>query len=143
MNDVIDLLAGECPALGLADAEHAPVRARGVNATIVYRPTPGERRPLEVLLAIVTARHWHTGLNRAGAFGAYCPRALMLGKEPADISWAAVEADLYRIGLIAAGRLLVAPEPFGQRAYSPAGDRFVDSIHRQVRQTCEREGVQA
>lgn len=43
MTDVIDLLAGECPELALAGAEHAPVRVRNVDATIVYRPNRDEQ----------------------------------------------------------------------------------------------------
>lgn len=43
MNDILNLLAGECPELGLAGAEHAPVRARSTEATIVYRPNREEQ----------------------------------------------------------------------------------------------------
>lgn len=141
MRDVLDLLTGECPALGLAGAEHAPVRARGVDATVVYRPTPGERRPLDVLAAVVTNDDWDRGLSRAGRFGAYCPRILSLTAEPADVPWVAVEATFYGIGLVVAGRLLVAPEPFRERTYSAAGDRFAEDIHHQI--TNHKEGVPA
>jgi hypothetical protein len=44
MNAIFDLLAGECPELALAGAEHAPVRARGIDATIVYRPNRDEQQ---------------------------------------------------------------------------------------------------
>lgn len=141
MDDVINLLAGECPALGLAGAEHAPVRACNVDATIVYRPTPGGHRSLEVLLAIVTDDDWRRGLNRAGKFGAYCARVLVLPERPADLAWAAIEAGYWGIGLVLAGRLLVAPEPFGERTYSAAGDRFTEDIHHQI--TNHKEEVPA
>jgi hypothetical protein len=128
VDDVVNLVAGECPNLGLAGAEHSPARVLGVDATIVYRTTPRGRRPIEVLLAIVTHHDLHVGLRLAGRFGAYCPRLLVIEEAPTDAPWAAVEADYWGIGLLTPSGLLVAPEPFTDPVYTPAGDRFTATI---------------
>ncbi len=198
LDDCVSLLAVECPALGLSDTETAEVRARGVDATIVYRPdreecqrrqdvgleavtrldqldllmqlptglpvpsgslSPSARRavrrlpagcveqttdgvvrrivrPLDVRLTVVTGRQWKPGLVRASRFAPYCNRVLVVTGEPRNLEQAAIEADFWGIGLIAAAtrapRLVVAPERYEEYRHTPAGWAFAEDIYRQI-----------
>ncbi|MCO5973146.1 hypothetical protein [Actinoallomurus soli] len=87
------------------------------------------RRPLRPELAIVRAASWRAGLDRAGRFGAYCARLVVLPGPPADLGEARAEADYWGVGLVAGTEVIVPPEPFGSRAHTPAGWVFAEELH--------------
>ncbi|MEV0405791.1 hypothetical protein [Actinoallomurus sp. NPDC050550] len=87
------------------------------------------RRPLRAELAIVQAVSWRSGLDRAGRFGAYCARMVVLPGLPADLDEARAEADYWGVGLVAGARVVVPPEPFRDRAHAPAGWAFTEELH--------------
>ncbi|MEV5750626.1 hypothetical protein AB0L00_22630 [Actinoallomurus sp. NPDC052308] len=87
------------------------------------------RRPLRPELAIVRAASWRAGLDRAGRFGAYCARLVVLPGVPADLGQARAEADYWGVGLALGTEVVVPPERFGSRAHTPAGWAFAEELH--------------
>lgn len=87
------------------------------------------RRPLRPALAIVRTASWRAGLDRAGRFGAYCARTVVLPGVPADLDEARAEADYWGVGLVAGTEVILPPEPFRSRAHTPAGWAFAEELH--------------
>lgn len=87
------------------------------------------RRPLRPELAIVRTASWRAGLDRAGRFGAYCARTVVLPGVPADLEEARAEADYWGVGLVAGTEVMVQPEPFRSRAHTPAGWAFAEELY--------------
>ncbi|GAA4623744.1 hypothetical protein GCM10023196_021150 [Actinoallomurus vinaceus] len=87
------------------------------------------RRPVRAELAIVRAMSWRSGLDRAGRFGAYCARLVSLPSLPANLDEARAEADYWGVGLAAGTQVVVPPEPFRDRAHTPAGWVFAEELH--------------
>jgi hypothetical protein len=95
------------------------------------------RRPLRAELAIVQAVSWRSGLDRAGRFGAYCARMVVLPGLPAILDEARAEADYWCVGLMAGAQVVVPPEPFRDRAHAPAGWAFAEELHLRMLTTPE------
>lgn len=93
-------------------------------------------KPLDVRLAIVTARQWKPGLVRAGRFAPFCTRVLAFAGKPGGLTERAFEADYWGIGIVINTakdpELVVTPEPFVARRHTPAGWAFAEDIYRQV-----------
>jgi hypothetical protein len=128
------LTAAECSALRAAP--QAAVSFDGSN--VIRRMVP----PLEVTLALVPAGSWRSGLERAGRFAPFCPRAMVLRRPPRDLDDLHMEADFYGIGVIVAssdGRpeVLVEPSRFHRNRLTVAGWRFLEEVHRQVSSSAE------
>ncbi|MGI5423027.1 hypothetical protein [Actinomadura luteofluorescens] len=91
--------------------------------------------PLRVELAIVRGHQWKPGLVRASRFASYCRRALVLaGKpKPAALQQAAIEADVYGIGLIVNAahdpQVVVRPGNFEKYRHTPAGWKFLEEVY--------------
>ncbi|MEV4569516.1 hypothetical protein AB0K12_37625 [Nonomuraea sp. NPDC049419] len=92
--------------------------------------------PIEARLAVVPARSWRAGLERAGRFAPFCSRAMLLPKPPRDLDVVRMEADFYGIGVIvdAEGEscVLVPPAPFERRRRTAAGWLFLEQAYRQI-----------
>lgn len=90
-------------------------------------------QPLRVELAIVTSRTLKAGLKRAGMFGPYCRRALVLDGTPKHLELAASEADFWGIGLVINARthphMVVPPAEFEQYRHTPAGWSFLEWVY--------------
>ena len=108
--DVLRVLLGlplgePVPRAALTVAERSALRAvsQGVgsfdDSCVIRHVVP----PLEVALALVPARSWRSGLERAGRFAPFCPRAMVLGVPPRDLDDLYMETGFYGIGVIAAG----------------------------------------
>ncbi len=93
-------------------------------------------RPLTAEVAVVAGRNWRAGLVRAGTYGPYCARVLVLSGVPADLADAQVQAGYYGVGLIVGTattpRVAVAGEPFVPQAHSPAGWFFTEELYHQA-----------
>lgn len=79
--------------------------------------------PVNVELAVISARGWRRGLEQAGRFAPFCARAIVLDRAPRDLLAACVEADFYGVGLFLMNEdsgveMLVAPEPYRAMRFS-------------------------
>lgn len=96
--------------------------------------------PLAVGMAMVPARTWRRGLERAGRFAPFCSRAMVLRKPPRDLEVLRMEADFYGIGVVIAAdgaeppELVVPPAPFRRNRFTAAGWLFLEETYRQVGQ---------
>ncbi len=75
------------------------------------------RPPVNVALAVISARGWRRGLEQAGRFAPFCARTIILERAPRDLLAACVEADFYGVGLFLMNEdsgvdMLVSPEPY-------------------------------
>ena len=98
--------------------------------------------PLEVALALVPAGSWRSGLERAGRFAPFCPRAMVLRLPPRDLDDLHMEAGFYGIGVIVASsaagsEVLVEPARFHRNGVTVAGWRFLEEVYRQVSSSAE------
>lgn len=93
------------------------------------------RPPLTVTFALVSARHWRTGLVAAGEYAPYCRRAMLLPAEPVE-PHAVLEASVYDIGVGLVNRHgvreLLAPGPYERHRHSPAQWAFVEQVYAQL-----------
>lgn len=84
-----------------------------VSGSVIRRSRP----PLTPSLAIITGcRSFRHGLERAGRFAPFCPKAILLDRRPKDVTTFCMEADFYGVGLIVVSgasnvEVLVPPEP--------------------------------
>jgi hypothetical protein len=132
------------PCAALERAERSALRAapKGVvsfDASCVIRHVVP---PLEVALALVPAGSWRSGLERAGRFAPFCPRAMVLWAPPRDLDDLHMEAGFYGIGVILAGsdagpEVLIEPARFHRNRITVAGWRFVEELYRQVSSSAE------
>ncbi|WP_322769793.1 hypothetical protein [Frankia sp. Cr1] len=93
------------------------------------------RPPVNVELAVISARGWRLGLERAGRFTPFCARAIVLDRAPRDLSAACVEADFYGVGLFLMNgssgvEMLVAPEPYRPVRVSARRWWFAEEAYR-------------
>jgi hypothetical protein len=98
--------------------------------------------PLEVALALVPVGSWRSGLERAGRFAPFCPRAMVLRLPPRDLDDLHMEAGFYGIGVIVASsdarpEVLVEPARFHRHRLTVAGWRFLEEVYRQVSSLAE------
>jgi hypothetical protein len=142
--DVLRLLLGlplgeSVPRAALTVAERSALRAvpQGVisfdDSCVIRHVVP----PLEVALALVPARSWRSGVERAGRFAPFCPRAMVLRVPPRDLDDLYMETGFYGIGVIVAGsdagpEVLVEPARFHRNRFTVAGWRFLEEVYRQV-----------
>jgi hypothetical protein len=93
------------------------------------------RPPLTVTFALVSVRHWRTGLAAAGEYAPYCRRAMLLPAAPAEEE-ALFEASLYDIGVGLAGRTgvheLMAPGPYKRLLVNAAQWTFTEQVYAQL-----------
>lgn len=141
LNFLLGLPTGKPVALeALTPAERSMLRTvpQGtilVNAGMVIRQAVP---PLGVEMAMVPARSWRKGLERAGRFAPFCSRAMVLRTPPRDLDALRLEAGFYGIGVIVAAGgaepdVLVAPARFRRNRFTAAGWRFLEEVYRQVR----------
>jgi hypothetical protein len=128
------LTAGECSAL-----RAAPQGVVSFDGSYVIRHLVP---PLEVALALVPAASWRSGLERAGRFAPFCPRAMVLRLPPRDLDELYMEAGFYGIGVIVASsdggpEVLVEPARSHRNRLTVAGWRFLEEVHRQVSSSAE------
>ncbi|MDP4510004.1 hypothetical protein [Nonomuraea turcica] len=92
--------------------------------------------PIEARLAVVATRSWRVGLERAGRFAPFCPRAMLLPAPPRDLHMLRMEADFYGIGVIVdadgESHVVVPPAPFERRRFSAAGWLFLEQAYQQI-----------
>ena len=92
--------------------------------------------PLRVELAIVRGHQWKPGLVRASRFAPYCRRVLVLAGKPkyAILQQAAIEADVYGIGLIVnksrTPEVVVRPGNYEKYRHTPAGWKFLEEVYQ-------------
>ena len=104
----------------LGQGEYAKVRALPVGtverdgAMVIRRAV----RPVRVDLAVVTARSWRRGLERAGRFAPFCRRTLLWDRRPPGTEKLS-EASFYGVGVLhrTGGDVTTLLEP---REYRPA-----------------------
>jgi hypothetical protein len=152
--DVLRLLLGlplgePVPYAALTGAERSALRAVPQAAVsfgdscVIRQVVP----PLEVTLALVPAGSWRRGLERAGRFAPFCPRAMVLRVPPRDLDDLYMETGFYGVGVIVAGNdaapeILVEPARFHRKRFTVAGWRFLEEVYRQVSSSAElRAGV--
>jgi|GEM_PF-1172375 hypothetical protein len=147
--DILRILLGlplgePVPYAALTAAERSALRTvpRGVvsfdGSCVIRRAVP----PLEVAMALVPAGSWRSGLERAGRFAPFCPRAIVLRLRPRDLNDLYIEAGFYGIGVIAANsdagpEVLVEPARFLRNRLTVAGWRFLEEVYRQVSSSAE------
>ncbi|MFE0147845.1 hypothetical protein ACFWY5_11900 [Nonomuraea sp. NPDC059007] len=92
--------------------------------------------PIGARLAVVPARSWRAGLERAGRFAPFCSRAMLLSSLPRELQALRMEADFYGIGVIcdADGEpcVIVPPAPFERRRFTVAGWLFLEEAYQQI-----------
>lgn len=85
-------------------------------------------------LAVVHAREWHDGLERASRFASYCPRLTVVPELPPDPAKALAEASFYGIGVAVGARsaptVVLEPEPFLDWQPSVAWWHFSEQVYR-------------
>lgn len=112
----------------LRRAPEGVVRFTASSVARLVRPVVTPR------LAVVHAREWHDGLERASRFAAYCPRLAVIPELPADPEEALTEASFYGIGVAvgacSAPTVVLEPEPFLDWQPSVAWWHFTEQIYR-------------
>lgn len=92
--------------------------------------------PVSARLALVAAKDWKVGLERAGRFAPFCARAVLLSSMPADQDDLVMSASFYGTGVcvFVKGKLamLVEPQPYLRRRHTPAQWRFAEELYAQV-----------
>jgi hypothetical protein len=92
--------------------------------------------PIDARLAVVPTRSWRVGLERAGRFAPFCPRAMLLPAPPRDLHMLRMEADFYGIGVIVAAdgesHVVVPPAPLERRRFTAAGWLFLEQAYQQI-----------
>lgn len=132
------------PCASLSRAERSTLRAvpPGVvsfDASCVVRHVVP---PLRVDLALVPAGSWRSGLEKAGRFAPFCPRAMVLRVPPRDLDDLHMEAGFYGIGVIVAAsdarpEVLVDPAHVRRNRITVAGWRFLEELYRQFSSSTE------
>jgi hypothetical protein len=109
-------------------APEGVVRFTASSVTRLVRPV------VTPLLAVVHAREWHDGLERASRFAAYCPRLVVVRDLPPDSEQALAEASFYGIGIAVGARsaptVELEPEPFLDWQPSLAWWHFTEQVYR-------------
>jgi hypothetical protein len=112
----------------LCCAPEGVVRFAVSSVTRLVRPV------VTPLLAVVHARDWHDGLERASRFAAYCPRLVVVRELPPDSEQALAEASFYGIGVAVGARsaptVVLEPEPFLDWQPSVAWWHFTEQVYR-------------
>lgn len=134
---LMDLPAGSAvPTASVGTASlsllrRAPEGVIGFAASSVTRLV---RPVVTPLLAVVHAREWHDGLERASRFAAYCPRLVVVRELPPDSEQALAEASFYGIGVAVGARsaptVVLEPEPFLDWQPSVAWWHFTEQVYR-------------
>ncbi|MCK9925106.1 hypothetical protein MXD61_25100 [Frankia sp. AgPm24] len=93
------------------------------------------RPPVSVRLAVLSARDWRVGLQRAGRLAPFTARAMALHRTPRDLPAACAEADFYGVGMFlvrdgSPARMLVAPEPYRAARLSARIWWFAEQAYR-------------
>lgn len=92
--------------------------------------------PLTVLSIVVRSKSWAIGSVKAGQFGAYCTRSVLLPRDPEDVDNVLMEADFWGIGVhVGWGktvRTLLEPEPFVGGRHSPAKWWLAEEAYGQI-----------
>ena len=112
----------------LRSAPEGVVRFAASSVTRLVRPVVTPR------LAVVHAREWHDGLERASRFAAYCPRLTVVPELPPDPEKVLAEASFYGIGVAVGARsaptVVLEPEPFLDWQPSVAWWHFTEQVYR-------------
>lgn len=102
------------------------------GGAVIRRVSP----PLQVDHVVVPSRAFRPGLEAASQFSTYCARSMLL---PAQVEMGETdlaEANYYGVGVYRTGTgstvELVAPEPFGDCAETPASWAFSEDLYRQL-----------
>jgi hypothetical protein len=141
--DVLDALMGlpvglAVPLSELTDAERllvgrAPASAVERHGGQIVRLAAA---PVSVQLAVVAAKDWHVGLDRASRLAPFCTRAMLLPAQPEDLSDVQVQASFYGVGVYVLSqrqlRTLVEPRPYVRMRHTPAHWWFAEEVYRQI-----------
>lgn len=91
--------------------------------------------PVSARLALVAAKDWKVGLERAGRFAPFCARAVLLSSMPPNHDDVLMEASFYGAGVCVYARgkltMLVEPQPYVRRRHTPAQWRFAEELYAQ------------
>ncbi|MBM7077330.1 hypothetical protein [Micromonospora humida] len=94
-------------------------------------------RPARVDLAVVPARRWRAGLERAGRFAPFTARMMWLQRMPLDVDIMVRESRRFGVGVMVGpseqAEVLVPPAPFIQRRFTAAGWLFTEQAYQQLR----------
>lgn len=82
------------------------------------------------LLAVAEAPRWTVALDRAARFAPFCQRVIAVEDVPRDWDNLVFEAQLYGIGVLLRGELVVQPAPFVDGRYSPQRWQFAERVFR-------------
>lgn len=112
----------------LRSAPEGVVRFAASSVTRLVKPVVTPR------LAVVRAREWRDGLERASRFAPYCPRLAVVPELPPDPAEALAEASFYGIGVAVGARsaptVVLEPEPFHDWQPSVAWWHFTEQVYR-------------
>lgn len=132
-------LGAPVPLDGLSSREGAALRTvprwavQVVDGRAVRRAVP----PLSVELAVVEARSWRHGLERAGRFAPFSTRVMVLPRLPRDVDRMCMEADFWGVGVaVSCGEAVevsVPPTVWRRRRVTAAGWRFQEQVYAQHR----------
>ncbi|MET9225684.1 hypothetical protein [Lentzea sp. NPDC003310] len=93
--------------------------------------------PLQVRFALLAAKDWASGLERAGQFAPHCERALLLRELPRDNSELLMQASFYGVGVFvlqgAELERVVEPSPYVRVRHTPAHWWFAEEAYAQIR----------
>jgi hypothetical protein len=100
--------------------------------------------PVSVRFAVVAARDWRVGLERAGRFAPFCARAMLLPALPADWDDAQTQASYFGIGMCVFVdthlRMPVQPAPHVRERHTPAQWWFAEEAYRQISECGSLDG---
>lgn len=82
------------------------------------------------LLAVAEAPRWTVALDRAARFAPFCQRVIAVDGVPSDWDSLVLEAQLYGIGVLLGGELVVQPAPFVEGRYSPQRWLLAERVFR-------------
>jgi hypothetical protein len=93
--------------------------------------------PVRTLFALVTAKDWKTGLQRAGRFAPFCAKAVLVRELPEDSSDFLMRASFFGAGVcVFDGHkldMIVEPRPYVRKRHTPAHWWFEEEVYAQVR----------
>jgi hypothetical protein len=142
--DVLDLLMslplGEAVAReSLSDSElralkHVPKGAMTRSGSWVKRLAV---QPLQIDLVIVPGKGWEAAMEKAERFTPFCARAVLVDRPLRRREDAIMRAAYFGIGLLVVGDghtvdVVVPPQPFVRKRYTPAAWQFVEEAYRQL-----------
>lgn len=141
--DVLDGLMGLPVGLAVArDELTARERALVDRSPAGALERDGERvvrrvvAPVTVQFAVVGARDWRAGLERAGQFAPFCARAMLLPAPPTDWGDAQAQASYFGVGVCVSFdqelHMLVEPRPYVRKRHTPAQWWFAEEAYRQI-----------